>query len=121
MDIFGNRLSSRQARLDRRCSSRAQAADLRHHLARRRADRAASRDAEHDAAGEILAGAVFRARGRDRCGHRFQAQRVDHRCPDRRADGRASPLRRHGACLWCRDRRDQPFGHPVTVPRPDGR
>ena len=85
------RLSSGQARLDRHRAARAQAADLRHDLARRRPDRPVARLAEHDAAREIFGRPLRQARSRDRRRHRHAPGRLDHRGADRGAQARDLP------------------------------
>ena len=82
------RLSSGQARLDRHRASGAQAAHLRHDLARGRADRPVARLAEHDAAREIFGRPLRQARGRDRRRHRHAPGRLDHGRADRGAQAR---------------------------------
>ena len=100
------RLSSGQARLDRHRPARAQAADLGHDLARRRADRPVARLAEHDAARQIFGRPLRQARSRDRRRHRHAAGRLDHRGADRGAQARDLPAGLAGARLRRRRARD---------------
>ncbi len=100
------RLSSGQARLDRRRAARAQAAHLRHDLACGRADRPAARLAEHDAAREIFGRPLRQAGGRDRRRHRHAAGRLDHGRADRGAQARDLPPGDGGARLRRRRARD---------------
>ena len=100
------RLSSGQARLDRRRAARAQAAHLRHDLARGRPDRPAARLAEHDAAREIFGRPLRQARSRDRRRHRHAPGRLDHRRADRGAQARNLPAGLAGARLRRRRARD---------------
>jgi hypothetical protein len=76
-------LSPGQARLDRHRPAGTQAADLRHDLACGRADRAAARHPEHDAARQVLRRSLRQAGGGNRRRHRHAAGRLDHRGADR--------------------------------------
>ena len=101
------RLSPHQARLAGRPAARAPAADVGHHLARRRPDRAAARDREPDPARQVLGRALRRARGRDRATHRVPAARQPQPRPDRGAPHRAEARRLDGGDLRPRGRGDR--------------
>ena len=70
-----DRLSPRQAGLDRRAAARAGQADLRLDLACRRPRRPAAHQRQHHPAARLLGRALRAAGGRDRPGHRLEDER----------------------------------------------
>ena len=104
-----HRLSSRQARLERRRAARAQTAHQRHDLACGGSRRSAASEHEHDAARALHRGSVSRARGRDRA--RPRAIRQCGSISLATTPGRMEELKRNASMA-------KVFGLPVHVVSP---
>ena len=97
------RVSSGARGLEGRGAARAQAADLRLHLARRGAGRPAADQRQRHPAAQTFGRAVRPPRGRDRAGLRLEAERRPAPCLQRRSPGRDQASGDHRAQLRARD------------------
>ena len=109
-------LPSRRARLDRRRPAGAQAAHLRHHVARRGPRGPTAPEPEHDPPGQVFGRPLRRTGARDRRRHGHETERLDHRGADRGAQGGNLPHRLPRPGLRRRGRRGDGRRRRAPVP-----